>query len=145
MRSLTRRQSIAALAGGGLAIGTVGVGLLASDETGLVRSILQRSVGRFNMPEAQFSAFVSDLGSGDGWADSGRFTLFRTISSTDPDMMLSHGPAKVRDRFHSYERAVVTNFLTRTDYLKIDPRKENVSFVGDTGACNSPFARFDFT
>lgn len=145
MRHLTRRQSIAALAGGGLAVGTAGAGLLASDEAGLVQSILHRAVGRFDMPEAQFSAFVSDLGSGREWADSGRFALFRAISATGPDAVLPGGPEKLRDRFETYERTVVTNFLTRTDYAKIDPRKEKVSFIGDAGGCSSPYARFDFT
>lgn len=142
MRKLTRRQSIAALAGGGVAMGALGIGLYASDEPGLVRSILGRAVGPFDMQEGDFSAFVADLDSEWGWTADAGFALFRLASAADPDVLLSYSPSAFRGLFEKYERKVVTNFLTRTDYLQIDPRTRKVSFIGDAG-CRSPYARFE--
>ncbi len=142
MRMFTRRQSIATLVGGGVAAGALGLGLHVSDKADLIRLILGRVVGPFEMHVGDFSAFVADLNTGQGWAGGAKVAIFRAILSAGPDTLLSHIPWILRERFDMYERKVVTNFLTRTDYVQVDPREKNISFVGDAG-CSSPFARFD--
>src|SRR5688572_9216019 len=127
MRMFTRRQSIAALVGGGLAAGGLSLGFHVSDKADLIRSILGRAVGPFEMHNADFSAFVAELDTEQGWAGGAKVAMFRAILSAGPETLLSHSPSGLRERFEMYERKVVTNFLTRTNYLQVDPREKNIS------------------
>lgn len=143
MARLTRRQSLAALIGGGAAVSVLGAGMFGG-EANLVRSILSRVIGPFTMSDVDLSSFIADLETKRGTASEAKFALFRALSLSGPENMLPYAPAGLRDRFESYERQVVTNFMTRTDYVQIDPKTQHVSFVGDA-SCHSPFAVFDRT
>lgn len=140
MPRLTRRRSLAAILGGSV-VSFAGLGFLGSNEKGLVQSILQRVVGSYEMEDAQFDAFMSDLETPQGKAARVKFALFRAFSATEPDTLLRFAPAGVGNKYEAYERRVVTSFLTRTDFLTVGA-KVPVSFVGEPG-CRNPFAKFD--
>lgn len=141
MFDLTRRQSIFAIVGGGIAVGTVGAVSIAGDEGELVRSIIHRTVGPFKMDEANFTAFVADLDTHHSWSSGAKNSLLRATSAVGPNNVLPQFPW-LRDRFLTYEREVVTKFLTKTNYLQVDPAAEDIEFDGSL-PCSSPFARFD--
>ncbi|KAA9013003.1 hypothetical protein F4U94_16995 [Sphingobium limneticum] len=139
MGALTRRQTVAALIAVGGAAAMAGVGFLADDREELVRTIIRRSVGDFKMADDHFEALIEDL---EEPHDKGRvrFALYHMVAITDPDTLLRLAPSRMSESYQKYERRVVTAFLTRTDYLKINPRTDAVTFVGGE-ACTSPFAR----
>lgn len=140
MAHITRRQSIAALVlGGGVA--AAGLGLIVGGEEALVASIVRRVVGPYKMSGREFGAFMRDLDTPVGSAARVKFALYRTFSATEPDTLLRFAPTGIKDGFSTYERRVVTNFLTRTDYLAVGKDKE-VTFNGEAG-CRNPFAKLD--
>ncbi len=141
MPALTRRQTIAALLGGGAAVGALAMGMHLSDRGNFIRSTVERVVGPFRMEDAQFAAFVDDLRIGDGWRDKARTGAF-TLLSVSGGALAPYAPGDMGGKHQRFERQVLTNFLTRTDYLQIDPTTQAVSFVGDN-ACSNPFAVFD--
>lgn len=136
---LTRRQSLAALVAGGAAAAWYGFGV-AADEGNLFRHIIDRSVGPFSMNASQFDEFMSDFHNTYGGQNKAKLAGFRVFSATGA-VGSRLAPMAVQDRYASFERKVVTHFLTRTDYLKVK-RGEEASFVADAG-CTSPFARFE--
>lgn len=140
MPRLTRRQSIAAVIGGGV-VGLAGLGILGGRETGLIDSILRRAVGPYRMADDQFAAFVADLATPQGAAARAKFALYRAVSATDPDTLLRLAPASIGDKYAMYERRVVTNFLTRTDYLTVGSTG-TTTFISEA-ACRNPFAKLD--
>ena len=141
MPSLTRRQSMAALVSGGVVTALAGVSLFAGEEEKLIGSIIHRVVGSYRMNEEQFTTFVADLDTKKGSAAHAKFALYRAFAATEPDTLLRFAPTGMRDNYNSYERRVVTNFLTRTDYLSVGAERE-ASFSGEA-ACRNPFAKFD--
>ena len=141
MHGLTRRQTIAALLGGSAAVGALAMGVRISDEGSFVRSVVERVVGPFRMEETQLAAFLDDLRIGDGWRDKARVGAFAMLSVSG-GALVPHAPGGIGEKHQRFERRVVTNFLTRTDYLQIDPTAQAVSFVGESG-CSNPFALFD--
>jgi len=143
MPRLTRRQSIAAVAGGGVAVGLGGLGLLSSREGDLVDSILRRVVGPYRMKDEEFTRFVADLGTAPGYGGRAKVSMFRAVAATDPDTVLRIAPSAFGRKYEDYERRVVTGFLTRTDFLAVGPQQP-ATFIGEPG-CRNPFARFDMT
>ncbi|MBD8678337.1 hypothetical protein [Sphingomonas sp. CFBP 13720] len=140
MPRMTRRQSIATIIGGGV-VGLAGLGFVGGRETGLIDSILRRVVGPYRMDDDQFTAFVADLATPQGAAARAKFALYRAVSVTDPDTLLRFAPTSIGDKYAMYERRVVTNFLTRTDYLTVGPTG-TATFNGEA-ACRNPFAKLD--
>lgn len=141
MHGLTRRQTIAGLLGGSAVVGALAVGVRLSDGDRFVRSVVERVVGPFRMEETQFVAFVDDLRIGESWRDKARVGAFNVLSVSG-GALAPHAPGDMGGKHQRFERQVVTNFLTRTDYLQIDPTAQAVSFVGESG-CSNPFAVFD--
>lgn len=141
MPHITRRQSIAGLLGGG-AVGIVGLGFLAGREGDLIDSILRRSVGPYRMEKDQFDAFVADLDTPRFPATPARFALYRAVTVTDPDTLLRLPPASFGEKYFWYERRVVTNFLTRTDFLTTGATGTVIFNEGT--ACLNPFAKIDY-
>ena len=141
MFALTRRQSITALVAAGGTAALAGFGFLTDHRDNLVRTIIRRSVGPFKMADDQFEALMDDL---EEPYDRGRakFALYRVVAATDPDTLLKLAPARLSESFQKYERRVVTAFITRTDYLKIRPENDEVTFIGGE-ACTSPVARWE--
>ncbi|WP_334656830.1 hypothetical protein [Sphingomonas panaciterrae] len=143
MTDFTRRQSFAVLAGGGAVIGAAGVGAFGA-EPDFARSILHRVIGDFQMPEQEFARFVSDLQSATGTVARAKRTMLRAAAAQDL-APVPNRPFRLAEKLEEYERKVVTNFVTRTNYLRIDSRTEQVAFLGQSDSCISPFAKFDLT
>lgn len=141
MPSLTRRQTIAGVAAtGALAALGGGLVLLPDHRAGLVRDILRRSLGDFRMADDQFAALLDAIDK--PFAPSRqRLAFYRAATATSPEQIMGMAPGLIGEEFAAYERRVVTAFVTRTDFLAVDPRRQAVSFV-DTDACTSPFASF---
>lgn len=140
MPRMTRRQSIAALVGGGV-VGFVGLGFVGGREAGVIDSILRRVVGPYRMEDDQFAAFVADLATPQGAAGRAKFALYRAVSASDPNTLLRYVPGSIGDKYAMYERRVVTNFLTRTDYLTVGPT--GTTTFNSESACRNPFAKLD--
>lgn len=138
---LTRRQSMAALIAGGTAAAWYGFGV-AANEGNLIRHILDRSVGSFLMNASQFDGFMSDFHHTYGGQNKAKLAGFRLFSATGA-VGSRLAPMAVQDRYASFERKVITHFLTRTDFLKVK-RGGETNFVADIG-CTSPFARFELS
>lgn len=141
MPSLTRRQALAgiAAAGGVAAIGG-GLTMLPDHRAGLARDILHRSVGNFRMADDQFAALLDEIDKPFAPSQQ-RLAFYRAANAAGSDRVLGLVPARIGEEFAEYERRVVTAFITRTDYLAVDPAVQEVRFVGGE-ACASPFARF---
>lgn len=141
MPVLTRRQTLAGIAatGGVVALGG-GIGLLQDHRAALVRDILRRSVGDFRMADDHFAALLDDID--EPFAPSRlRLAFYRAATFTGPDeQLMGLAPARIAADFEQYERRVVTAFMTRTDYLAVDPTAQPVRFIGGS-ACVNPFAR----
>ncbi|WP_325284193.1 hypothetical protein, partial [Sphingomonas sp.] len=107
----------------------------------LVRSILNRVVGPFQMSDDDFTAFFDNLAENGSPVDRAKFTVYRAVAAIGADEF-PREPTRLGERVDVYERKVVTQFITHTDYARIDPQSDPVSFIG-TNSCSSPFARFD--
>jgi len=142
MPFLTRRQTIAGIAAtGGVAALGGGVAMVHDHRPDLVRSILNRSLGDFRMADDQFAALLAEIDKPFA-PSSQRIAFYRAAAATGRNGLIGLVPARIGEEFEEYERRVVTTFMTRTDFLAINPLREEVRFVGgDT--CTSPFARFD--
>ncbi|MBY0345219.1 MAG: hypothetical protein K2Q29_15315 [Sphingomonadales bacterium] len=142
MPALTRRQTMTGIAAAGLLAGIGGgVGLLQDHRLHLVRGILHRSFGEFRMADDQFTALLSAID--ETFAPSAqRLAFYRAAALAGDGRLTDWAPGRIGEEFAEYERRAVTAFMTRTDYLAIDPARQMVSFV-DQNACASPFARFD--
>jgi len=139
MPTLSRRRLVAAV--GGASVATVaGVGVAVSGEKALVASIISRVIGPHGLSDEDFTAFVADLRTYKSSAARAKFALYRAFSETDPDTLLRFAPVSFRDQYAAYERRVVTNFLTRTDYL-FPGKKVQTTFLTAVG-CRNPFAKF---
>lgn len=141
MVSLTRRQSIFAIAAVGSSVAFAGVGFLISKESSIVESIIRRRVGDFQMDDEQLTALVDHLRSTLGTPGQAKTLFYRMVTATDPDTLLRWAPGRAADPFHDYERRVVTAFITRTNYLKRASPTEAITFIA-SDACTSPFAKF---
>ena len=96
MAALTRRQSLAALFAGGAAAAWYGLGVVA-DEGGLVRHVVERSVGPFTMNPSQFDEFMNDFHSTYGGQNKAKLAGFRVFSATGP-VGSRLAPMAVQDR-----------------------------------------------
>ena len=143
MAELTRRTVLAGLGVSALSATGIATFETASSEAGLVRSILRRLVGPFNMRQPDFEAFVLDLDTYRGSAGSLKMAAYRMLSSDGTQWASSLVSERIGEGYERYERKVLTNFLVKTDYLRLaDPEAEFASMIG-AGPCQSPFARFD--
>jgi hypothetical protein len=131
---LTRRTVLAGLGVSALSATGLATFETASSEAGLVRS---------NMRQPDFEAFVLDLDTYRGSAGSLKMAAYRMLSSDETQWASGLVSERIGEGYERYERKVLTNFLVKTDYLRLaDPEAEFASMIGD-GPCQSPFARFD--
>ncbi|WP_033922628.1 hypothetical protein [Sphingomonas sp. 37zxx] len=137
-----RAVFIGTVAGAGLIVAGGGaLALYRSDD--LIRSVLTRSVGPFEMAAAEYAAFKAhfletrniDQAQAAGYLGAEMFGVLRTVAND--------APAVVGSKFDTFERMLVTYFLTRTTFLQNTKPTDPVTFLGPQ-SCFNPFARFDF-
>lgn len=142
---LSRRSLLA----GGVAVTALvatGGGLLiaGSDKTALVRSILARLVGPFTMAGAEFDKMVAAVDARRLFPQGYKLAAMSALerSGWSPEAM-AQAPASVRGDVEKLERAILTEFVTRTTYLaNPDKARDPILYLGPQ-PCSSPFARFD--
>lgn len=140
--AVSRRVFIGAgIVGGFAAASGTGLYLWGADEKDTVRSIINRLVGDFRMSDSHFAAFLDHLDTHEGRMGEMKFIAYRGISDLDPDNSLSVLPGRFETLYEDYERKVLSEFLTHTDYLQINPETESVAFIAGE-ACINPFAVF---
>lgn len=143
----SRRTVLAAGAAGILILaggGAVAIGSSGREE--LVRSVLARLIGPFDMADADFGHMVAAIDRRTGFPQSYKLRMVSSLERAGwaPDAM-AVAPAGIRDDFETLERSILTEFVTRTTFLHGDePREEPVVYLG-AQPCSSPFADFSMT
>lgn len=144
---LSRRSVLAggaaftALAAGGGALLVSG-----SDRHALVRSVLGRLVGPFSMADGEFDKLVAGVDAQRVFPQGYKLAMMSTLerSGWSPQAM-DHAPASIRDDVERLERAILTEFVTRTTYMSAaDKARDPILYLGRT-PCSSPFANFEMT
>lgn len=136
---LSRRALLAAALSSAAVAAAVPVAVL--DRPGLLRRILHRHLGPFEMANEQFARFVEDL--------EDRLALPSAIESDilyaiellpgDPGSIL---PMRIEGRREQMERHLLTEFMLGTG-LREEPRGRVLSYSEQTdiSACGNPFAQ----
>lgn len=144
---LSRRSLLA----GGVAVTALvatGGGLLiaGSDKAALARSVLARLVGPFAMDDAEFGKMVAAVDARRLFPQGYKLAIMASLerSGWSPEAM-AQAPASVRGDVEKLERAILTEFVTRTTYMaNADRARDPVLYLG-AQPCSSPFARFEMT
>lgn len=140
---LTRRRLLAAAFVAGIA-GATGGFMAVADRNGVVRTILHRLLGPFEIPDADFDAFVGDLAGQAPLPDSWEADALTIIEHLPEGVMGGLLPAHIDDRRVMMERAVLAEFMLATDIQAL-PKGANLRYRGlfSSRPCVNPFARFD--
>lgn len=128
---------------GGAAV--VGVGALGAGATvrltdeSYLRDTLERLVGAVRMAPADFSSFARAFRARFDELDSIRAMPFRAGEAIGASPLLErYAPLSIGEKMERFERTLVTDFLTRTDWLFM-AADEPVGYLGE-GPCANPFA-----
>lgn len=140
---LTRRRLLAAAFVAGIA-GATGGFMAVSDRNGVVRTVLHRLLGPFEMPDADFDAFVNDLAGKAPLPASWEADALTIVEHVPEGVLGRILPAKLNARRETMERAVLAEFMLATN-LQAMPGGATLHYQGLFGdrACTNPFARFD--
>ena len=119
--------------------------LVASrDSAGLFKSVLQRLLGTFNMPDAHFEAFAKD------YANSGRAMpsdlevgVLRSVELAGATAMAQAIAEPIAAKLGIFERSLMTAFVFATGFRSED-RTTPLTYLGlfETRPCANPFAKF---
>lgn len=147
-RPISRRQALTFAVVGGAAVAAGGAGLVvagAFDKQDLARTVLTRLVGPFRMSPENLSAFVSAFEATKGFPSGIKGDALALgqglLGGRDLSDFL---PKSAAERFESFERDLLTNFVMSTNFLRgRSGPDEDVVFVGLSPACTSPFAKFE--
>ncbi|KKC26208.1 hypothetical protein [Sphingomonas sp. SRS2] len=144
---LSRRSLLA----GGVAVTVIaatGGALLVSgsDKAALVRSVLARLVGPFSMADAEFGKMVAAVDARKLFPQGYKLAALSSLERSGwSDEAMRHAPAAIRDDAAKLERAILTEFVTRTTYMGVaDKARDPILYLGPQ-PCSSPFARFEMT
>lgn len=119
--------------------------LVASrDSTGLFKSVLQRLLGPFDMPDTNFEAFASD------YVDSGRaipsdfeIGLLRSVEWSGANAIAKSMAGAIAVKLVNFERSLMTAFVLATDF-QTEARDTPLTYLGlfENRPCANPFAEF---
>jgi hypothetical protein len=142
---LSRRTLLLASAGVGVLALAGWRGGAAMDGNALVRLVLKRHLGPFTMSEEELDRFVTAFAEKYDWLLPGQ--KLRVASNLSFDVGLHAAfrsvlPAEDEGEFDRFERRLLAEFHTLTDFPWRDEVEAPVRFVGG-GACLNPFAKFD--
>lgn len=137
---ITRRQVILGIAG----TGVFGVAVLqTAQHADLVRALLHRLLGPFEISEVEFQRFAETVLKArippSNWK-IGIFTFAEQTGLITP--MLAWLPTPLFDGYAQWRRHVMTDFTMATDFFDRQRPAGKLSFTGPVEACSSPFAEF---
>ncbi|MET0377148.1 MAG: hypothetical protein ABW128_23180 [Rhizorhabdus sp.] len=142
------RRSLLAGGAAAAALATTGGALLVagSDKEALVRSVLARLVGPFTMADADVASMVAAVDARKLFPQSYKLAVLSSLERSGwSDEAMRHAPAAIRDDADKLERAILTEFVTRTTYMTVaDKARDPILYLGPQ-PCSSPFARFEMT
>lgn len=144
---LSRRSLLAGGAAVTALAATGGALLVAgSDKAALVRSILARLVGPFTMAEADFGKMVAAIDARRVFPQGYKLTAMSSLERSGWSAeAMAHAPAAMAGDVERLERAVLTEFVTRTTYMSVaDKARDPIIHLGPQ-PCSSPFASFEMT
>ncbi|MDQ8727651.1 hypothetical protein [Bradyrhizobium sp. LHD-71] len=138
---LSRRKFILAATGGVVALGA---GAIVSwpDRLDSIRARLEHMLGKVPITTTELGLFAEAFER--SWQPYGsKIMLVDTIDLAGlTNSAISIGPAPLATYIERYERKLLAEFVTRTDYYDAVAAGREVTFVpGD--ACQNPFAKFD--
>ncbi len=139
---MTRRVLLggAAAAASVVVMGAVGYTQLSDVE--IARATLKRLVGDFDMPDmAAFTADFKNVFPSFGGVRASMISLIERTGAADLAETVS--PA-MGAKVESFERALLTHFVTKTDFLEMQVagKPVQVTYRGPSSACVNPFAQF---
>ncbi|KQX19267.1 MULTISPECIES: hypothetical protein [unclassified Sphingomonas] len=143
----SRRNVLAGAAVGALILaggGAVAVG--SSGREDLVRSVLGRLIGPFAMADGDFGQMVAAIDRRTRFPQGYKLHMVSSLERAGwAPAAMAVAPTGIRDDFEALERSILTEFVTRTTFLRGDtPGKEPVVYLG-AQPCSSPFAEFGMT
>lgn len=138
---MNRRQflTFSAATAGVMVVGVIGgTALVFEDSHTYIPSLLRELVGDYNMEIGQQRRFVDSFAK-----DYGENKLMVVIGLHRIRAETGLGIARTNAKLNLFERRLLTDFLTSTDYLR-QPKsaKPQLSFVGYKVPCNNPYAQF---
>lgn len=143
----SRRSVLAAGALGALAVAGGGaVALRFSGREELVRSVLGRLIGPFAMADADFARMVAAIDKRTGFPQGYKLRLVSALERAGwADEVMAKAPAGIRDDFEMLERSILTEFVTKTTFLRDETAgRASIAYLGRQ-PCSSPFADFSMT
>jgi hypothetical protein len=142
-KSISRRILLTgALSGATVMCLAGGVTILALDDRDMLRVLLREVIGPYRMSEAEFEKFRQGFKYRYGLPNRMITSAVAAAETTGAAAsLIDLATESAASRYDRLKRNVLTEFLTRTDYLSGGAEAE-VTYVGDQPC--SPFARFDF-
>ncbi len=112
--------------------------IVFEDSYSFIPDMLHTLVGDYRMDAAQEEQFIADLAETYGAEKLTAFAgLYRLRAGT------GLGTEYTDEKVDDYERRILTDFLTSTDYLsKQDQAVPEISYRGLRQPCSNPYAKF---
>ena len=143
MPKLSRRHLLtgAAAVSVGAVAGAIGLSQVPSSELG--RATLRRLAGPFLMADAEFDRFFSDFMTAAGAPGGLKAGVLRVAEAIPGGPRLLAKATGASESYEGFERALLTGFVTQTTFLQRETPTTPISYLGASGACSSPYARFE--
>lgn len=132
---------IGALSGAAVMCLAAGMTTLALDDRDMLRAWLREMIGPYRMSEAEFEKFRQGVIARYGMPNRMITSAVVAAERTGTASLIDLASDSAASRYERLKRNVLTEFLTKTDYLSGGAETE-LSYLGDR-PCVSPFARFD--
>ncbi|UAW99183.1 twin-arginine translocation signal domain-containing protein [Halopseudomonas nanhaiensis] len=135
---MNRRQFLT-LSAAGVTVAALGsAAWLYEDEQDYVLGLVRQYIGDFRMEQAQRKRFVDDV--------TARYGDLKTAMLVGLHKVRDHTGAGIDytdERVEWFERRIVTEFITSTDYVrKQGENNPTLTYLGIHTPCTNPFARF---
>lgn len=126
------------LGGGALALSGAGFQHYHSTKENFLLGRLHKLMGDFEISENDFKQFNDHFKS---FISVSRYERYHTMVMLEK--LTLHGsvdPLKIEQRIDKWDRRLVTQFITSTDY--IEKQGNQVSYIGANLPCRNPFADY---
>jgi hypothetical protein len=117
-----------------------GIGLTYSSKENFLQERLYKMLGDFDISDSDFKRFNEHFRS---FISENRYDRYHTMIQLEKFTFNGNiDPLKINERIDKWDRRLVTQFITSTDYL--ERQGEKVRFIGAYLPCRNPFADYSF-
>lgn len=113
-----------------------------SGKAELTRSVLDRLAGPINLPDPELAKLIAAVDRHPGYPQGYKLHLVSALERAGwAEAMLDQAGADIREDFELLERAILTELVVGTDYLRVTDRDRTPLTHQGFQPCSSPFAR----